>query len=264
MVNGYTFAISTLTSNTLGGVTMRRLSPNLWALILVVPALAALIGTVYFVVSTQVTSGGVVSQTPPIVTETSVPTQPTTELEAILTQKASAGATAAARSPTTPEIEPSGIYEDERFKAQWQAFGFNVENAWFGIVNGNLVTVFAGAPSIDQQQGMLKVSMILPDREFQGEFITTEKHGALQVTTEQNNRLTLISTDGTTFYFDVPAMRFVSSPTEVAPTMTPLPTYTPIALPTEAPLPTGYPQPSPTPAPTDGYPGPTAQATVAP
>jgi hypothetical protein len=243
---------------------MRRLSPNLLALLLVVPALTALIGALYFVLSTQATSGVAISQTPPIVTETGVPTQPTTELEAILTQKANAGATAAARSPTTPEIAPTGIYDDEKFKAQWQAFGFNVKNAWFGIVDGNLVTVFAGASSIDQQQGMLKVSMILPNREFQGEFATAEKHGALQITAEQNNRLTLVSTDGTTFYFDVPAMRFVSSPTEVAPTMTPLPTYTPIVLPTEAPPPTGYPQPSPTPASTSGYPGPTAQATAAP
>lgn len=242
---------------------MRRLSLNLWALLLVVPALAALIGTVYFVLSTQATSGFAVSQTPPIVTETSVPTQPTIEME-VLTQKADAGATAAAQPPTTPEIAPTGIYDDERFKAQWQAFGFNVENAWFGIVNGNLVTVFAGAPNTDQQQGMLKVSLILPNREFQGEFTTVEKHGALEVVSEQNNRLTLVSTDGTTFYFDLPAMRFVSSPTEVVPTMTPLPTYTPIVLPTEAPLATGYPQPSSTPASTEGYPAPTAQTTAAP
>jgi hypothetical protein len=44
---------------------------------------------------------------------------------------------------------------------------------------------------------------------------------------EQNHRLTLVSTDGTTYYFDVPARQFVASPDEVVPTATPPPTFTP-------------------------------------
>ncbi|MGQ0603730.1 MAG: hypothetical protein ACT4QE_18780 [Anaerolineales bacterium] len=244
---------------------MKQLSsPNLWALLTIVLAALTIGGALYIVITTQATGGAAVSETSSPMTQTSIVPQPTDELPIILTQKANIGATAAARPPTTPEVEPTGIYDDEKFKAQWQAFGFNVQNAWFGIVSGILVTVFAGAPSSDQQQGMLKVSVILPYREFQGEFTTLDKQGSLSVVAEQNNRLILTSTDGTTFYFDVPAMRFVSSLTEVASTMTPLPTYTPIVFPTEAPPATGYPQPSQTPQPTSGYPPPTTQATITP
>jgi hypothetical protein len=53
----------------------------------------------------------------------------------------------------------------------------------------------------------------------------------VRVVSEQDNRLTLVTTDGTTYYFDVPARRFVVSLAEAVPSATPPPTYTPIPLP---------------------------------
>lgn len=256
---------------------MRRPSPNAWAFFLGLLALASLAGVAYFVLNTSANSRVTTLQTPSIIvieTETGLPPSPTTELSAISTQRAIAGATADALATAlysiTPVIEPTGIYDDERHKAQWYKFGFKVENAWFGLVNGNIVTVFAGAPISDSQQGTLQINMVMPNRLFDGEFITPEKNGALRVIAESNNRLTLVTTNGTTYYFDVPAMRFVSSLDEIAPTATPLPTYTPVVVPTEI-LPTpealptsGYPPPLPSATPAEGYPAPTPQATAVP
>jgi len=70
------------------------------------------------------------------------------------------------------------------------------------------------------------------------QFVTSTKHGALQAVSEQNNRLTLIASNGTLFYFDLPTHQFVASLTEVAPSVTPSPSNTP--------EPTGLPYPPPT------------------
>ncbi len=64
---------------------------------------------------------------------------------------------------------------------------------------------------------------------------------------EFNNRLVLVAEDGTVFYFDIPARRFVPSLTEWVPT--------PTSTPTNTPLPTHPPYPPP---PTRSYPLPTA------
>lgn len=256
---------------------MKRPSPNAWALLASLLALVALSGTAYFALNTSMNSLPTTLQTPSIVeTETGLPSSATAELDVILTQRAIAGATAEALANNlqliTPVIDPTGIYDDERHKAQWFKFGFIVENAWFGLVNGNIVTVYAGAPVSDPEQGKLQINMVMPNRLFDGEFATPERNGALRVVAELNNRLTLMTTNGTTYYFDVPAMRFVSSLEEIVPTATPLPTDTPVVIPTEI-LPTsevlpttGYPAPLPTEteAPTEGYPAPTPQATAIP
>lgn len=232
---------------------------NIWGLIVSLTAITILGGALYAAMINRSKQSAAV-----VMTQTSAPTQVTDDISAILTQKAAAGATALARPPVTPEIAPTGIFDDERFKAQWKAFGFSVENAWFGIVNGNLVTIFAGAYTNDTERGRLQVSMMLPYQEFQAEFAPPANHGTLTIVDEQDNRLEILAADGATLYFDVPAMSFVSSMIEVVPTMTPLPTYTPIILPTELPPSTGYPQ-LPTPTVQSGnYPVPSQIPTEAP
>jgi hypothetical protein len=214
--------------------------------------MVAIAGALYFTLASQTLGATAIPETssPPPATATSlpgptqtnfpIPTDPTLVLTHKANVRATAEAEASARPLVTPERAPTGIYDDEHYKPQWQAFGFNVENAWVGFVNGNRVTIFAGAPNADPAQGTLQVSMVLPYRGFMEAFLTADKHGALQVISEQSNRLTLEATDGNLFYFDVPAMRFVSSATEVVATMTPLPTYTPVVIPT-LPAATGYP-----------------------
>jgi hypothetical protein len=71
----------------------------------------------------------------------------------------------------------------------------------------------------------------LPTRGFDEQILTPTQNGGVHVVSEQKDRLTLVSTDGTTYYFDVPARRFVASLTEVVSSATPPPTYTPIPLP---------------------------------
>ena len=61
-----------------------------------------------------------------------------------------------------------------------------------------------------------------------GNFPTPTKHGGVRVVGEQDNRLTLASTDGTTYYFDIPSLSYVSSLTVFAPSITPPPTRTPV------------------------------------
>ncbi|MDW8325264.1 MAG: hypothetical protein RMK99_01755 [Anaerolineales bacterium] len=251
---------------------MERPSLNAWALLSSLLALVALSGTAYFVFNSAMKGLPTTLQTPSIIgSENSLPSNPTTEFSIILTQKAIAGATAAARPPITPLVVPTGIYDTEQAKATgYKYWGFKVENYWFGLVNGNIVTVFAGAPVSDPQQGKLHVNIVMPNRLFDGEFATPEKNGALRVIAESNNRLTLMTTNGTTYYFDVPAMRFVSSLEEVVSTATPLPTYTPVVVPIEI-LPTpealpasGYPPLLPSATSAEGYPASTPQATAVP
>ena len=93
-----------------------------------------------------------------------------------------------------------------------------------------------------------------------GNFPTPTKHGGVRVVSEQGNRLTLVSTDGTTYYFDIPSRRFVASLTEVVPSATPPNTFPPkptlhaIWTPISTPVPTTY----------NPYPAPTGQNTAAP
>jgi hypothetical protein len=154
---------------------------------------------------------------------------------------------------STPVVGPTGIYDNQYVKAYLGKYGFDVENMWFGYVNGHHTNVYAGAPHEDPNQGMLRVYLDLPEGLFKQDYPAPLAAGAVRVVAEQNNRLTLISTDGTTFYFDVPGLQFVDSLTEIVPTITPYvsetpsatwtpgPTQTPVATCTPGPTPTGWP-----------------------
>jgi hypothetical protein len=164
------------------------------------------------------------------------------------TQRAMASTSFANRKPITPFFEPTGIYSDTHVQASGVKIGMDAQNSWFGFVDGNAITVFAGALLDEPDQGAVHLFTNFPTRSFDEQILTPTKHGGVRVMSEQNNRLTLVSIDGTTYYFDVPARRFVASQTEVVPSATLPPTYTPIPLPG-----TGVP-----------YPAPTEQSTVIP
>jgi hypothetical protein len=164
------------------------------------------------------------------------------------TQRAMAGTSHAMITYSTPFYEPTGIYSDESVQASGMKMDMDAQNEWFGFIGGNSTNVFAGALVGEPDQGVVHLFINFPTRGFDEQILTPTKHGGVHVVSEQNNRLTLVSTDGTTYYFDVPARRFVASQTEVVPSATPPPTYTPIPLPGTV-IP---------------YPAPTEQSTVIP
>jgi hypothetical protein len=175
-----------------------------------------------------------------------------------MTQHAINLATDLASTPSpTPlrTFSPTGTREDMYVKPSGEKMGLDAQNAWFGLLDGRPVSVHAGALLGDSSQGAI---YILGGRGVNGQILTPTKHGGVRVVSEQNNRLTLVSTDGTTYYFDVPAGRFVDSLTEVVPSATPPFTFTPLPTPhvfwTSTPVPPTY----------NPYPAPTGQSTAAP
>jgi hypothetical protein len=154
---------------------------------------------------------------------------------------------------------PPGTAEGVFTIASGNKLGLDTQNGWHGFVDGNKVDIYSGALSDDADQGAIFLFVEIP-RSGIGELIQTPtKHGAVHVVSEQDNRLTLVSTDGTTYYFDLPARRFVDSLTEVVPSATPPVTETPLPpLPTiDFSILTSAPTYNP-------YPVPTGQSTAAP
>jgi hypothetical protein len=164
----------------------------------------------------------------------------TQTVAAIITFKTNEGATEAARTPIpyTPTFLPTGVYEDEPVKHSGNMLGLDTQNGWSGFVDGYHFFIYAGALLSDSEQGAIVMVTTMPSGTSIEQFVPSTEHGALRVVSEQNNRLTLIASDGTVFYFDLPTRQFVTSLTEVAPSVTPSPSVTP--------EPTGLPYPPPT------------------
>jgi hypothetical protein len=158
-------------------------------------------------------------------------------------------------SPTPPiTIPPTGTREDMYVKPSGEGLGLDAINAWAGIWDGKQVSVYAGVLLDNPNQGAV---FILIHRVIADQFLTPTKHGGVRVVSEHNNRLTLVSTDGTTYYFDIPALTFVSSLTAFAPSITPALTRTPFPTKSLNGLLTPV-------SPYNPYPAPTGQSTVAP
>jgi hypothetical protein len=173
------------------------------------------------------------------------------------TRKADLHATflATTPSPTPPvTIPPTGTREDMYVKPSGEKLGLDAINAWAGIWDGKQISVFAGAILDDPNQGAIFVWI---SDVIANQFLTPTKHGGVRVMSERNNRLTLVSTDGTTYYFDIPALSYVSSLTAFAPSITPAPTRTPFPTKSLNGLLTPV-------SPYNPYPAPTGQSTVAP
>jgi hypothetical protein len=122
-------------------------------------------------------------------------------------------------------------------------------NTWFGMIHGHTVRVDAGASLEDPQQGVIYLMMdLINGTGIMEQIMTPGKDGSVLIASELDNRLVLVAEDGTVFYFDLPALSFVSSLTEWVPTPTSTTTNTPAPPPTPYPppptLPYGYPLPT--------------------
>jgi hypothetical protein len=164
-------------------------------------------------------------------------------------------------SSTPPRtFAPTGTREGERIKPSGEKMGLDAQNAWVGILNRRPVSVYAGALSGVPEQGAIYIFVELHNTGVNELILTPTKHGGVRVVSEHHNLLTLVSTDGTTYYFSIPARRFVASRTEVVPSATPPNTFPP--KPTLHPIWT--PIPTPVPPTYNPYPAPTGQSTAAP
>jgi hypothetical protein len=198
-------------------------------------------GSIAVAASTSPTSSTQQPATPPQTTTAEVPYP----IPAIaLTPSAVAAETAAAeaiyytqqaatrQAYTPPPTEkaiylPTGTMENGFEMVAGKLLGIKALNGWSGIWDGKAVAIYAGATSDDPDQGVIAVA--INSAPF-GKFPTPTKHGGVRVVSEHNNRLMLVSTDGTTYYFDIPAMSYVSSLTVFAPSITPPLTRTPVPL----------------------------------
>jgi hypothetical protein len=166
-----------------------------------------------------------------------------------MTQHAINLATDMATTPSPTPLRtfpPTGTLVGEHIKPSGQKMGLDAQNAWFGIFNGRPVSVFAGALSEVPEQGAIYIFVEFPKGGINEQILTPTKNDGVRVVSEHDNRLTLVSTDGTTYYFDIPTLGFVSSLTAIAPTPTPSPTSVPyIPPPSSTPVPALYPYPVP-------------------
>lgn len=161
----------------------------------------------------------------------------TQSIEEIITLKAIGEATYLASTPTrlTPVYLPTGLYDDERVHISAGLLFIDAQNAWGGFFEGNRFSLYAGALQSDPEQGVIGLVISLPGGKSIEKFITPTKHGALSVVSVQDDRIKLVALDGTNIFFDLPTRQFVSSQTEIAPSVTPSPPVTPV--PTELPYP---------------------------
>jgi hypothetical protein len=149
----------------------------------------------------------------------------TAAAEAIYYTQQAATAQAYTPLPTGKAIYlPTGTMENGFEMVAGKLLGIKALNGWSGIWDGKAIAIYAGATSDDPDQGVIAVG--INSAPF-GNFPTPTKHGGVRVVSEHNNRLTLVSTDGTTYYFDIPSLSYVSSLTVFAPSITPPPTRTP-------------------------------------
>jgi hypothetical protein len=176
----------------------------------------------------QTTTASVPYPVPAIALTPSAVAAETAAAEAIYyTQQAISRATYQASTPLpTGKVIylPTGTMDNGFYMDAGKLLGIKALNGWSGIWDGKAIAIYAGATSDDPDQGVIAVA--INSAPF-GNFPTPTKHGAVRVVSEQNNRLTLVSTDGTTYYFDIPSFSYVSSLTAFAPSITPPPTRTP-------------------------------------
>jgi hypothetical protein len=178
--------------------------------------------------------------------------QQTTQ-SALATLRHAAGATAdfieTSLAATPSEPVPMGILDGAGVRADAHYLTGDLatfENMWRGgSTDGSFQAgVWAGALREDPRQGLVVVIVEGPVFTY----LTPRKAGSLHVVAEHSLRLTLLSANGSTFYFDVPGRRFVASLSQAVPTATPFawPTGSPTPVPpTAAPVPTCTPGPTP-------------------
>jgi len=93
--------------------------------------------------------------------------------------------------------------------------------AWFENVGREVILVYPGVSTQDPSQGVIIVTRSGGSRGMDESWHETPvKSGSIKIVDAVGERLILDSEGGDTFYFDVPADRFVNSLSEVVPTIT--------------------------------------------
>jgi hypothetical protein len=134
------------------------------------------------------------------------------------TDAAMMGLTLTAQPTSLPE--PTGIFSASGPLA---VSGFGVIdpiNYWRGTINGREAIVIAGVVA-NTSRGVVFVQMRLPNRWHSDGYVTPVEEGPVHIVAERQGRIELVSAKGTTLYFDVPGLRYVSSASEAVPTITP-------------------------------------------
>ena len=133
--------------------------------------------------------------------------------------------------PITDEPFPTGIFEGQG--QEYRRSVYLINNRWQGVVDGEYVTIWAGALTKTPDQGILLIWRTYANRDHSRDarYLTPEKAGSIRIAEVQANRLILNTEDGHVFYFDVPGERFVASLEEEVPTITPIPTALPTGTP---------------------------------
>ena len=107
----------------------------------------------------------------------------------------------------------------------YQEFNATITSRWQGEINSQWVTVLAGIQLVDLPQPAVWV--FVENTDDRGIYPAAQANATLQIVSADGARLTLKDAAGTTFYFDVAARAYLSSPDEILPTLAPLPTNTP-------------------------------------
>jgi hypothetical protein len=111
-----------------------------------------------------------------------------------MTQHAINLATDLATTPSTTPIRtfsPTGTLEGEHIKPSGKTMGLDAQNAWFGLLDGRPVSVYAGALLEVPEQGAIYIFVELPGCGVNELIQTPTEHGGVRVVSEHNNRLTL-------------------------------------------------------------------------
>lgn len=112
---------------------------------------------------------------------------------------------------TTPAPWPSGIIQSGQ--APFPAAEYTFLNQWQAVRGGVHVQVYAGSSPGDPSQGLVVLritSLDLHTSRAAGPYLTSVKAGPVRITAAKGARLTLTSTSGAIFIFDVGSRTYVS------------------------------------------------------
>lgn len=100
-----------------------------------------------------------------------------------------------------------------------------INNIFRGYYQDQVVEVYAGHQYLEEQKGLVIVS--IESMNIYQYFYDPTASGSLEIINEENLRLEIQTSQGTTLYFDIPSMQFVSSAQDVVKSAVFLPTPTP-------------------------------------
>lgn len=133
-----------------------------------------------------------------------------------------------------PQSTPEGVNAGAGVitSITYGAAGFVAANAWYETVGSGYIIVFAGSSHRDTSSGIEYQATIVvrgwqPGVFSGGTYVVPVKANSVKIGDAQGERLILETSEGQILYFDVPGQSFVTSLTEVVPTVTAMPTLTP-------------------------------------